>query len=154
MPFRKPLPPLTTIFLLPSRSMLQRGLLQPLRIQIFSVMAFLVQNLRSVLKSQVNTTNFSQFSLYRLGILVFLLLYRYICWYCKRKERNNARQNEDDGNSHVVNLMVSYNNRSECTPKDDDESSDPPPLYNVAIHLPKPSNTDEVPTYEQALAHQ
>ncbi|XP_063925042.1 uncharacterized protein LOC135138930 isoform X4 [Zophobas morio] len=89
-----------------------------------------------------------------LGILVFLLLYRYICWYCKRKERNNARQNEDDGNSHVVNLMVSYNNRSECTPKDDDESSDPPPLYNVAIHLPKPSNTDEVPTYEQALAHQ
>ncbi|XP_064214627.1 uncharacterized protein LOC135267020 isoform X3 [Tribolium castaneum] len=91
-----------------------------------------------------------------LGVVAFVLLYRYICWYCKRAERqdNVLRIREEETlNSHVVNLMVSYNNRrsgNDVAPKDDDENPDPPPLYNVALHLPKPPNTDEVPSYEQA----
>ncbi|XP_064214626.1 uncharacterized protein LOC135267020 isoform X2 [Tribolium castaneum] len=49
-----------------------------------------------------------------LGVVAFVLLYRYICWYCKRAERqdNVLRIREEETlNSHVVNLMVSYNNR-------------------------------------------
>ncbi|XP_044260854.1 uncharacterized protein LOC123008878 isoform X3 [Tribolium madens] len=97
-----------------------------------------------------------------LGVVVFVLLYRYICWYCKRAERqdNVLRLREEETlNSHVVNLMVSYNNRrndlreffvQDGAPKDED-NPDPPPRYNVALHLPKPPS-DEVPSYEQATS--
>ncbi|XP_044260853.1 uncharacterized protein LOC123008878 isoform X2 [Tribolium madens] len=91
-----------------------------------------------------------------LGVVVFVLLYRYICWYCKRAERqdNVLRLREEETlNSHVVNLMVSYNNRRNDlngAPKDED-NPDPPPRYNVALHLPKPPS-DEVPSYEQATS--
>ncbi|XP_068900830.1 uncharacterized protein [Tenebrio molitor] len=95
-----------------------------------------------------------------LGVIIFFLLYRYICWYCKRTERRNRTvirppRDDENVNSHVVNLMVSYNSRNEGAggPKDDDDDSvDPPPIYNVAIHLPKPPNNDEIPTYEQATS--
>jgi hypothetical protein len=83
-------------------------------------------------------------------------------------------RDDENVNSHVVNLMVSYNSRNGKKnnsfallgahvddlylegaggPKDDDDDSvDPPPIYNVAIHLPKPPNNDEIPTYEQATS--
>ncbi|CAH1381886.1 unnamed protein product, partial [Tenebrio molitor] len=52
-----------------------------------------------------------------LGVIIFFLLYRYICWYCKRTERRNRTvirppRDDENVNSHVVNLMVSYNSRN------------------------------------------